>query len=132
MDKATTSCVLLLSLISFSLFVAETSANKQLEALNKLHKSKFFRDNSQSDRTQFEVDEVVLDGIVLSQEGLKEKDGIGILPGQPQVSFSQYGGYVTVDESAGRAFYYYFVEAQRSKHTLPLLLWLNGGKNQQP
>ena len=61
------------------------------------------------------------------QEGLMEKDRIERLPGQTQVNFSQYGGYVTVDKSAGRALYYYFVEAQHSKDSLPLLLWLNGG-----
>jgi len=131
MGKPSTPSVLLLSLLTLSLFVAETSANRQLQALNKLQKSKFLRENSESGRSEFEVEEVVVDGIVDSQEGLKEKDRIGRLPGQPQVSFSQYGGYVTVDKSAGRAFYYYFVEAQRSKHTLPLLLWLNGGKQHQ-
>ena len=61
------------------------------------------------------------------QKGLMEKDRIERLPGQTQVNFSQYGGYVTVDKSAGRALYYYFVEAQHSKDSLPLLLWLNGG-----
>ena len=60
-------------------------------------------------------------------EELKVKDRIERFPGQPYVKFSQYGGYVTVDTSAGRAFYYYFVEAQHSKESLPLLLWLNGG-----
>ncbi|WVZ01832.1 hypothetical protein V8G54_022638 [Vigna mungo] len=132
MGKASTSCVLLLSLLTLSFFVPKTSANKQLQTLNKLQKSMFFRGISQTDRSEFEVEEVVLDGIVDSQKGLKENDRIGKLPGQPQVSFSQYGGYVTVDKVAGRAFYYYFVEAQRSKHTLPLLLWLNGGNQQQP
>ena len=58
--------------------------------------------------------------MVHSQLGLKEKDRIEKLPGQPHVN----GGYVTVDKLAGRAFYYYFVEAQT---TLSLLLWLNGG-----
>jgi serine carboxypeptidase-like clade 2 len=63
------------------------------------------------------------------QEGLKEKDRIKSLPGQPKVKFNQYGGYVTVDKKAGRAFFYYFAEAdnQRDKDSLPLLLWLNGG-----
>ncbi|CAJ1934237.1 unnamed protein product [Sphenostylis stenocarpa] len=126
MGKAS-SASLLLSFLTLSLFVAETYANRQVQALNKLHKSKFFTGNSQTDRSEFEVEEVVLDGIVHSQEGLKEKDRIQGLPGQPQVGFSQYGGYVTVDKLAGRAFYYYFVEAERSQHTLPLLLWLNGG-----
>ncbi|CAM8963959.1 unnamed protein product [Rhodiola kirilowii] len=61
---------------------------------------------------------------------LRKKDKIEKLPGQPddKVDFDQYGGYVTVDDAAGRAFYYYFAEASRSKKSkLPLLLWLNGG-----
>lgn len=125
MARAST-CVLL-SFLILSLFVAEIYANKQIQALNNLHKSKF-RANSQIDKSDdFEVEELVYDDIVLSQEGLKEKDRIERLPGQPQVSFSQYGGYVTLDKFAGRAFYYYFVEAQRSKQKFPLLLWLNGG-----
>ncbi|CAL0308664.1 unnamed protein product [Lupinus luteus] len=67
------------------------------------------------------------DHIIDSHKGLKEKDKIDMLPGQPHVNFSQYGGYVTVDKLAGRAFYYYFVESHHSKETRPLLLWLNGG-----
>ncbi|KAF1881596.1 hypothetical protein Lal_00039812, partial [Lupinus albus] len=71
---------------------------------------------------------VVIDNdIVHSQEGLKEKDSIDKLPGQSHVNFSQYGGFVTTDISAGRALYYYFVESHHSKEKLPLLLWLNGG-----
>lgn len=50
------------------------------------------------------------------------------LPGQPEVGFKQYAGYVTVDEAAGRALFYYFVEADRSDaSSQPLTLWLNGG-----
>ncbi|GMI95747.1 serine carboxypeptidase-like 40 [Hibiscus trionum] len=61
-------------------------------------------------------------------EVMKEKDRIQMLPILTRVSFSQNGGYVTVDKSAGRALYYYFVEAQHySKESLTLLLWLNGG-----
>ncbi|XP_050208903.1 serine carboxypeptidase-like 40 [Mercurialis annua] len=60
--------------------------------------------------------------------GSKENDRIDRLPGQPDVDFEQYGGYITTDESAGRALYYYFAEAQHyPKESLPLLLWLNGG-----
>ncbi|XP_027102959.1 serine carboxypeptidase-like 40 [Coffea arabica] len=64
-----------------------------------------------------------------NQEGLKEKDRIDRLPGQPPVGFKQYGGYITVNETAGRAFFYYFVEAQgrRKPEDVPLVLWLNGG-----
>lgn len=64
---------------------------------------------------------------VESQEGLKEADKISDLPGQPQVSFSQYSGYVTVDPNAGRALFYWLTEAQDAS-TKPLVLWLNGGK----
>ncbi|CAA0827236.1 Serine carboxypeptidase-like 40 [Striga hermonthica] len=65
---------------------------------------------------------------ILSQEGLKEKNLIKRLPGQPPVSFKQYSGYVTVNEKAGRALFYYFVEADKNiASKLPLLLWLNGG-----
>ncbi|CAL1387214.1 unnamed protein product [Linum trigynum] len=33
------------------------------------------------------------------------------LPGQPEVSFQQYSGYVVVDETQQRKLFYYFVEA---------------------
>ncbi|KAK4414504.1 Serine carboxypeptidase-like 40 [Sesamum alatum] len=62
------------------------------------------------------------------QDQMKERDRIERLPGQPSdVRFKHYGGYVTVDRPAGRALYYYFVEAHKSHNSLPLLLWLNGG-----
>ncbi|KAK9002782.1 hypothetical protein V6N11_060362 [Hibiscus sabdariffa] len=64
-----------------------------------------------------------------SQEGQKEVDKVGSLPGQPGdgVGFHQYSGYVTVDPEAGRALFYYFVESDHSSSTKPLVLWLNGG-----
>ncbi|KAJ8622730.1 hypothetical protein MRB53_031259 [Persea americana] len=67
--------------------------------------------------------------VLISQMGSKEADKIGKLPGQPgAVDFAQYGGYLTVDHKAGRALFYYFVEAVGSNHSSkPLLLWLNGG-----
>ena len=62
------------------------------------------------------------------EDGLKEADKIAALPGQPEpVDFDQYGGYVTVDPSAGRALFYYFVEAAENSSSKPLVLWLNGG-----
>ncbi|KAK4477054.1 hypothetical protein RD792_016256 [Penstemon davidsonii] len=63
---------------------------------------------------------------VAPQDGLKKADHILSLPGQPQVSFSQYSGYVTVDPKAGRALFYWFTESEDSS-TKPLVLWLNGG-----
>nr|GLL40513.1 serine carboxypeptidase-like 45 isoform X1 [Ipomoea trifida] len=51
------------------------------------------------------------------------------LPGQPQVCFSHYSGYVTIDEEEKhqRALFYYFVEAEVDPSSKPLVLWLNGG-----
>nr|XP_043628530.1 serine carboxypeptidase 1-like [Erigeron canadensis] len=62
------------------------------------------------------------------QDGLAEGDKIDALPGQPAgVNFNQYSGYVTVNQTAGRALFYYFVESPTDSSTKPLVLWLNGG-----
>ncbi|KAI3742898.1 hypothetical protein L1987_60596 [Smallanthus sonchifolius] len=116
--------------IFFSLFLStvvyQTHANKQVDALVQLYKAKLSK-VVDINTSHFESP-THLDGakVVLPQKGLKESDKIEKLPGQPYVKFDQYGGYVTVDESAGRALFYYFVEAEKSKNSLPLLLWLNG------
>ena len=61
--------------------------------------------------------------IISSQEaGLVVK-----LPGQPEVNFRHYSGYVTVDENHGRALFYWFFEAIDHVDKRPLLLWINGG-----
>lgn len=57
----------------------------------------------------------------------KEDDKIVRLPGQPQVRFQQYAGYIPIDEKQERALFYYFVEAETEPASKPLLLWLNGG-----
>ncbi|KAJ6681540.1 CARBOXYPEPTIDASE [Salix koriyanagi] len=49
------------------------------------------------------------------------------LPGQPEVGFRQYAGYVDVDVKNGRSLFYYFVEAEKDPDQKPLALWLNGG-----
>nr|ACG42988.1 serine carboxypeptidase 1 precursor [Zea mays] len=56
-------------------------------------------------------------------------DRIRRLPGEPEVSFAQYSGYVAVDSGGGkRALFYYFVEADVvDPASKPLVLWLNGG-----
>ena len=62
------------------------------------------------------------------QQGMAQQDKISTLPGQPEgVDFDQYSGYVTVNPSAGRALFYYFVESPTNSSTKPLVLWLNGG-----
>ncbi|XP_015071486.1 serine carboxypeptidase-like 40 [Solanum pennellii] len=95
--------------------------------LNKLLKKYSTIDNNSSSHFSSSIDCLELDKFVLSQKGLKNKDQIKKLPGQPFVKFKQYGGYVTVNKSAGRALFYYFVEAHENSKSLPLLLWLNGG-----
>ncbi|XP_061996677.1 serine carboxypeptidase-like 27 isoform X1 [Rosa rugosa] len=58
------------------------------------------------------------------------RDRITQLPGQPaNVGFRQYSGYVTANEQAGRALFYWLVEspAHREPESRPLVLWLAGG-----
>ncbi|XP_039002630.1 serine carboxypeptidase-like 34 [Hibiscus syriacus] len=57
----------------------------------------------------------------------QEADRVVGLPGQPPVEFKHYAGYVTVNESHGRALFYWFFEATSKPEKHPLLLWLNGG-----
>ncbi|XP_010279514.1 PREDICTED: serine carboxypeptidase-like 40 [Nelumbo nucifera] len=114
-------------LIYLSCFVAQSHAS-QANALANLYKKKLQGKIAGIDLTsdEMKMTQIITEAKVLPQEGLKEKDMIERLPGQPPVGFKQYGGYVTVDESAGRALFYYFAEAQDAK-SKPLLLWLNGG-----
>ncbi|PIA52994.1 hypothetical protein AQUCO_01000692v1 [Aquilegia coerulea] len=62
----------------------------------------------------------------------QERDKINELPGQPtNIGFNQYSGYITVNQKAGRALFYWLVELDSSQSstttTPPLVLWLNGG-----
>ncbi|GMY19403.1 serine carboxypeptidase-like 46 [Fagus crenata] len=65
--------------------------------------------------------------IFMAVEAFPIADKITSLPGQPQVSFQQFAGYITVDEKQHRALFYYFVEAETQPASKPLVLWLNGG-----
>ncbi|XP_048494938.1 serine carboxypeptidase-like 26 isoform X2 [Beta vulgaris subsp. vulgaris] len=60
-----------------------------------------------------------------------EKDRIVGLPGQPvgKVNFSQFAGYIRVDDKTNRDLFYWLIESPLvSKPNLkPLVLWLNGG-----
>ncbi|WZZ57146.1 hypothetical protein YC2023_057253 [Brassica napus] len=58
-----------------------------------------------------------------------ERDLVTDLPGQPDVSFRHYAGYVPVDESNGRAMFYWFFEAMDLPKEKPLVLWLNGARD---
>ncbi|XAR51662.1 Carboxypeptidase D [Bertholletia excelsa] len=57
----------------------------------------------------------------------EETDRILRLPGQPNVSFQQFSGYVTVNHVAGRALFYWLTEAVTEPLSKPLVIWLNGG-----
>ncbi|XP_039001515.1 serine carboxypeptidase-like 44 [Hibiscus syriacus] len=59
--------------------------------------------------------------------GYHLKDQIGVLPGQPNVNFRHFSGYIDVDPNAGRSYFYYFVEAENDPLNRPLTVWLNGG-----
>ncbi|KAI4352466.1 hypothetical protein L6164_006716 [Bauhinia variegata] len=62
-----------------------------------------------------------------AEKGEEEADRILELPGQPKVSFQQFSGYVTVNQVAGRALFYWLTEATNNPLTKPLVIWLNGG-----
>ena len=70
---------------------------------------------------------IVLAQIIVGVNSVSEADKISTLPGQPQVKFQQYAGYITVDEEQQRALFYYFAEAEVEPASKPLVLWLNGG-----
>lgn len=62
---------------------------------------------------------------------LASQDLVTNLPGQPAVDFRHYAGYVTVNETNGRALFYWFYEAATNPDQKPLVLWLNGGELSQ-
>lgn len=60
----------------------------------------------------------------------QEADRVERLPGQPwEVDLKQYAGYVTVNQSHGRALFYWFFHAMEDPSQKPILLWLNGGRS---
>ncbi|KAK8589029.1 hypothetical protein V6N12_023438 [Hibiscus sabdariffa] len=61
-------------------------------------------------------------------DGFPTNDLISKLPGQPDVNFRQFAGYIDVDDGvAGVSFFYYFVEAENDPMNQPLTVWLTGG-----
>lgn len=125
------SCCIVFFLFIFSSFQGKSHGKtmKQTDALDNIQKAKL-RGSSGIDTSTFEVSAVETgaeNNKILPEKGSKESDRIEKLPGQPEVEFHQYGGYVTIDKSKGKALYYYFAEALTGNQSLPLLLWLNGG-----
>ncbi|KAK3015739.1 hypothetical protein RJ639_007866 [Escallonia herrerae] len=72
---------------------------------------------------------LILGSFMEVDASFSQPDRIIQLPGQPQVEFQQFSGYVTVDEKKQRALFYYFAEAETDPVSKPLVLWLNGGKD---
>lgn len=63
-----------------------------------------------------------------SPKSKQDYDRVLNLPGQPPTPpISHFSGYITVNQSHGRALFYWFFEAQSQPSNKPLLLWLNGG-----
>ncbi|CAL5423951.1 unnamed protein product [Camellia sinensis] len=59
-----------------------------------------------------------------SSSSLSASDRIHQLPGQPQVSYQQFSGYVTVDAKKQKAL---VLEAKSNPAFKLLVIWLNGG-----
>jgi len=119
-------------LICLLLLISISCSNaSQVGNLNKLIKSQRYQNPLQStqDGLDHAGDNTYSPVHVGFKDGSKEDDKIDALPGQPTegVDFDQYAGYVTVDPTAGRALFYYFVESPQNSSTKPLVLWLNGG-----
>ncbi|XP_076940259.1 serine carboxypeptidase 1-like [Bidens hawaiensis] len=117
-------------LLVFSLYLLAFSAaskDNQISNLNKLFQSRRSENPPHAGKwTEQDISNLSAFHIV-PQEGSMEADRIDKLPGQPEVDFNQYAGYVTVDAEAGRALFYYFAESPYNSSSKPLVLWLNGG-----
>lgn len=124
-------CLLLLCFQQLAFFPIASTAS-QADNLYKLIKSRK-SENPSNAKTWVELEAVNKAYFPVSlgnQLGSMDADKIDALPGQPQgVDFDQYAGYVTVNATAGRALFYYFVESPNNSDTNPLVLWLNGGNS---
>ncbi|KAI3522105.1 hypothetical protein L1887_11584 [Cichorium endivia] len=117
-------------LLAFSLYlvgISLASKHNQITKLNKLTESRR-SENPPRGEPWTEEDISNLSPLHVVQQGSKEADRINRLPGQPQVNFDHYSGYVTVDSKAERALFYYFAESPHNSSTKPLVLWLNGDR----
>lgn len=120
----------LISVFCFLSLFGFSNADIQADKLYELLKSK--RSRNSPTLTTWTVSEESTEEYspvyIAPQDGLAQLDKIVALPGQPSgVDFNQYAGYVTVNPTAGRALFYYFVESPTESSTKPLVLWLNGG-----
>lgn len=69
-----------------------------------------------------------LESLALTTTPLSQPPQITSLPGYNGPSLSMYSGYITVNASAGRALFYWLVEATRvDPTTAPIIFWYQGG-----
>ncbi|CAN1132539.1 Serine carboxypeptidase-like 40 [Linum perenne] len=131
MNKKPSTLLLLLLVIPLCFSTLVHSQTTQVQKLNNLFHAKMRNEiDTSSSRLKVVKNEEIASGVIVDHAppGSKEDDLIVRLPGQPIVSFKQYGGYISVNADNGRNLYYYFVEAHHpNKDKLPLVLWLNGG-----
>ncbi|KAL1534688.1 serine carboxypeptidase 1-like [Salvia divinorum] len=113
--------VVIIFLISVVYLSASVQCYDPLRELLKGHRKKRSKTYALVEDASTEYSPVYM----APQDGLKEADKIMGLPGQPEVSFLQYSGYVTVDPTAGRSLFYWLTEAE-DPSTKPLVLWLSG------
>ncbi|XP_076904593.1 serine carboxypeptidase 1-like [Bidens hawaiensis] len=112
-----------LYLVAFSV----ASKDNQISNLKKLIKSRRSRNPPHAESWTKQDVSNLSPYYTIPQQGSMKADRIDKLPGQPEVNFEHYAGYVTVDPDAGRALFYYFAESPDNSSTKPLVLWLNGG-----
>jgi carboxypeptidase C (cathepsin A) len=66
--------------------------------------------------------------LLVSANAAVESDRLTSFPGIAKLpGFAIYSGYLTIDDSTGKAIHYLFAESQNNPKTDPVLLWLNGG-----
>ena len=66
--------------------------------------------------------------LLLAVTVINAANQITSLPGLSEIpNFSQYAGYITVNETLGKNYYYWFVESQNDPANDPILLWMQGG-----
>lgn len=71
---------------------------------------------------------LLLLGCCLSEAAAADPGRITDLPGANfTISFDQFSGFATVNETHGRKLFYWFATSQRDPKTDPLVLWLTGG-----
>lgn len=63
-----------------------------------------------------------------STYGAREEDLVMSFPlFEPNPEFKMYSGYLTLNETSGKALFYVFVESKSDPVNDPLVMWMNGG-----